>query len=323
MNEAEFVDFVGNLIASIYQMGLTNAEVTAALVNERRETLAAAKRERDEARTALGRVIQERDAALLAFSAAYAESDGDHRSYVERYGAPPMIDRITPEEITRLKALCKAATPGPWEFDTVCNEGAYGMGEDIYEGFSSYQIIAPSSNGHVVICDTLNSDCVCVEEEFDEDGAAAWDEVARKNMAFIAAARTALPALLVENTELRAKAEASIALSGTTDAMRPASDGWLPIESAPSAKAVLIAYTNRSDKWRIVKAVRYERFQSEQEFDEFDTAEYCEAKDAYFIPAGGYELIDNWDDFSSVSIDEGKPTFWRDLPTPPAQEEGK
>ena len=68
MNEAEFVDFVGNLIASIYQMGLTNAEVTAALVNERREALAAAKRERDEARTALGRVIQERDAALLAAS---------------------------------------------------------------------------------------------------------------------------------------------------------------------------------------------------------------------------------------------------------------
>lgn len=103
----------------------------------------------------------------------------------------------------------------------------------------------------------------------------------------------------------------------------PASDGWRPIESAPSAKAVLVAYTNRSGKRRVVKAVRYEQFQSEQEFDEFDTVEYCEAKDAYFIPAGWYEMIDNWDDFSSVSITEGKPAFWCDLPTPPAQEEGK
>ena len=75
MNEAEFVDFVGNLIASIYQMGLTNAEVTAALVNERREALAAAKRERDEARIALSAafqriatIITERDDALLAAS---------------------------------------------------------------------------------------------------------------------------------------------------------------------------------------------------------------------------------------------------------------
>ena len=71
MSEAEFVDFVGNLIASIYQMGLTNAEVTAALVNERREALAAAKRERDEARIALSAafqriatIITERDDAI-------------------------------------------------------------------------------------------------------------------------------------------------------------------------------------------------------------------------------------------------------------------
>ena len=97
----------------------------------------------------------------------------------------------------------------------------------------------------------------------------------------------------------------------------PVSDEWRTVESAPSAKAVLIAYKNRSDKWRIIKAVRYEQFQSEQDFDEYDTAEYCEAKDAYFTPAGWYELIDNWDDFSSVSVNEGKPLFWCDLPTFP------
>ena len=75
MSEAEFIDYVGNLIEIIYKMGLTNAEVTAALVNERREALAAAKRERDEARIALSAafqriatIITERDDALLAAS---------------------------------------------------------------------------------------------------------------------------------------------------------------------------------------------------------------------------------------------------------------
>ena len=44
MSENEFIEYVGDLIESIYQMGLTNGDVQTALVKERREALTAARR---------------------------------------------------------------------------------------------------------------------------------------------------------------------------------------------------------------------------------------------------------------------------------------
>ena len=105
----------------------------------------------------------------------------------------------------------------------------------------------------------------------------------------------------------------------------PVSDGWRDIASAPSAKPVLVAYKNRCDKWRVVKAVRYEQYQNEQpaDDDEGECGEYCEEKDAYFVRAGWYELIDNWDDFRFVSIYEGEPVAWQPLPAPPKGKENE
>ena len=99
----------------------------------------------------------------------------------------------------------------------------------------------------------------------------------------------------------------------------PSPAGWRDIASAPSAKNVLVAYKNRCDKWRVVKAVRYEQYQNEQpaDDDEGECGEYCEEKDAYFVRAGWYELIDNWDDFGFVSIYEGEPVAWQHLPAAP------
>ena len=115
--------------------------------------------------------------------------------------------------------------------------------------------------------------------------------------------------------------EAITAYLDATDA--PASDStpaeWRDIASAPSATPLLVAYKNRCDKWRVVKAVRYEQYQNEQpvDNDEGEVGEYCEEKDAYFVRAGWYELIDNWDDFGFVSIYEGEPVAWQHLPTAP------
>ena len=105
----------------------------------------------------------------------------------------------------------------------------------------------------------------------------------------------------------------------------PAGDGWRDIASAPSAKPVLVAYKNRCDKWRVVKAVRYEQYQNEQpaDDDEGECGEYCEEKDAYFVRAGWYELIDNWDDFGFVSIYEGEPVAWQHLPAAPKGRESE
>jgi len=96
-----------------------------------------------------------------------------------------------------LRALCDAATPGPWDHDN------------------------PDANRREIVCetmygpdnkslfDTLNSEAACIHEDHDEDGSSYWDETGRRNFAFIAAARTALPRLLNERDELVARADAA------------------------------------------------------------------------------------------------------------------
>jgi hypothetical protein len=91
---------------------------------------------------------------------------------------------------------------------------------------------------------------------------------------------------------------------------------WEPAETAPSAKKVLACFQTRGFRiWRTVVAVRYEKFQHEDDSGDFDGAEYNEATDAYYWPAGWYE----------VGETEGKDwwmndeiTHWRPLPEPPA-----
>ncbi len=47
--------------------------------------------------------------------------------------------------------------------------------------------------------------------------------------------------------------------------------------------------------------------------------EYDDKKDEYFLLEGYYEVIKNWDDFSSIVIDDFV-THWRPLPAVPEQE---
>ena len=110
----------------------------------------------------------------------------------------------THTDTERLKAMEAAATKGPWECDTTHNEGSYGAGEDVYEGFKSYTIL--SEDGKVLF-DSLNSDAIEVHEEYDEDGATAWDEIARRNAELIVAMRNALPSLLAQIKALTVEPE--------------------------------------------------------------------------------------------------------------------
>lgn len=106
-------------------------------------------------------------------------------------------------EHTELRKLAEAATPGPWDCDGVIeSDGAYGAGEDSREGYTTYAVYEVGSNK--VLFDFLNSEVVCVEEEYDEDGRSAWDSTAKRNAEFIAAAnpKTVL-ALLAERDRLR------------------------------------------------------------------------------------------------------------------------
>lgn len=80
-------------------------------------------------------------------------------------------------------------TPGPWEVDTVDNEGTYGDGPDCHSGFKSYEV--RDEKGRVLF-DSINSDAAEIHEEWadDELGSShhAWDEVARRNLTLAGAA---------------------------------------------------------------------------------------------------------------------------------------
>lgn len=99
-------------------------------------------------------------------------------------------------------------------------------------------------------------------------------------------------------------------------------DRWLPIESAPSGKPVLIHYRNSHGKSRVIKARHVKRWTEEASVDfEEGCGEYNEDLDAYFITEGWWEQIDNWPDYCEVVVSEGAPDSWQPLPAPPSEGE--
>lgn len=115
------------------------------------------------------------------------------------------MSEISTEKLAEIEALAKKATPGPWEADSMKSEGSYGIGDETYEGFNAFKVTDEKGN---TICDTLNSDMGEVHVEYDEDGATAWDEIGRRNAAYIAACdpQTVL-ALLASHAALAAEVE--------------------------------------------------------------------------------------------------------------------
>lgn len=71
-------------------------------------------------------------------------------------------------------------TPGPWEIDTIDNEGEYGDGgPDTSTGFKSYAVY--DAKGRVLF-DTLNSDAAEIHDEGYDLDHHAWDEVGKRNL---------------------------------------------------------------------------------------------------------------------------------------------
>lgn len=67
----------------------------------------------------------------------------------------------------------------PLEVDGVKNDGDYGLGDDVHSGFTSYAV--SDARGYTIL-DSLNADWRAgeVQEELDEYGHSAWDELARR-----------------------------------------------------------------------------------------------------------------------------------------------
>ena len=94
---------------------------------------------------------------------------------------------------------------------------------------------------------------------------------------------------------------------------------WVPVaERMPAAgQTVLACYRNRANNVRRIRAHWVAAKTTEAGTDD-ECAEYDEATDTYWTPAGWYEQIDNWGDYSAVMVCEGEPTHW--MPMPPAPE---
>lgn len=94
---------------------------------------------------------------------------------------------------------------------------------------------------------------------------------------------------------------------------------WRPASDKPEhGKTVLATYLNQCGKRRRVRAFYIGQYEEEEgsEDDEL-CVEYCEEKDEWYLKEGWYELIDNWDTYSSVAIVEGVVDYWMPMPSAP------
>ena len=94
---------------------------------------------------------------------------------------------------------------------------------------------------------------------------------------------------------------------------------WRPVSEKPEkGQVVLASYPNSYGKRRRVRAVYIRQYEEEVDDDCEAGYEYSEENDLWYLIEGWYELIDNWNDYTSVAIVEGVVDYW--LPIPPAPE---
>jgi hypothetical protein len=99
---------------------------------------------------------------------------------------------------------------------------------------------------------------------------------------------------------------------------------WISVKDRlpEHGRKVLASFPNKLGKRRLIVAYHTERWKEEihpWQDDEYETSEYCEAKDEYYLLEGWYECIENWPEYTSVVVCEGEITHWMPLPDPPEE----
>jgi hypothetical protein len=92
---------------------------------------------------------------------------------------------------------------------------------------------------------------------------------------------------------------------------------WIPVsERLPESGVKVIAQFKNSDgKIRTICAKYVTKF-SEEDYESELPCDYSEEKDCYFVPEGWYETIENWAEYTFVTVDEGEIYQWQPI-TPP------
>ena len=93
---------------------------------------------------------------------------------------------------------------------------------------------------------------------------------------------------------------------------------WQSTDTVPANTKVIVFYRSQLGMGRTVMAKRVSEktLEAAGEYTE-DWGEYDEDRDAYFCPAGWYEVNENHDDYSLFPM-EIAPTHWMPLPAPPS-----
>lgn len=100
-----------------------------------------------------------------------------------------------------LRQLAEKATQGEWWSDVVETDCEYGEGEDRASGYHSYAVYVDSES----LLDMTNSTAACIHEEWGHDYHMVWDETAKRNAEFIAAANPAIVLSLLDEMEAKDK----------------------------------------------------------------------------------------------------------------------
>jgi hypothetical protein len=118
---------------------------------------------------------------------------------------------------------------------------------------------------------------------------------------------------------LRAVADAAVAAHV---AQQVPDEKWISVDERlpESGRPVLATYLNRCGKPRRIRAEWMAAKTLEVAPDDDSISEYDDDTDAFYLPQGWYEIIDNWDDFRTIVVTEGEVSHWMPLPAPPQGE---
>lgn len=195
-----------------------------------------------------------------------------------------------------LREVAEKATKGEWWSDVVDTDGEYGEGEDRVSGYHSYAVYV----GHESLLDMINSTAACIHTEWDHDYHMAWDETAKRNAEFIAAANPdTVLALLDENIQLLREKDAIEAVAlALRDDMRDVREQLEAAEKRIAEQREYYEGVIADGSKRIAELERSET----QLINERDSAESA-LNDAYKAVMGQVPEWSNWFSFENA-IDE-------------------
>lgn len=96
---------------------------------------------------------------------------------------------------------------------------------------------------------------------------------------------------------------------------------WISVEERLPESGVHVLVTAKTPGGRkyVCDAFHAERFSILSEYGDELACEYNPEKDEYFFEEGWYEVIKNWDDYSSIVIQD-QVTHWMPLPELPEED---